>query len=141
MPILDPEQALFEALVAVWNADADLRTLFGRTVSLVRPWNAATLDGPLPVLVYTPLGARPVDFRVRRVSLQVTAFASSRSVASAAIARAIACVANTTLAARGVDACPDPENPPARTWLDPDATTDDAATARADVTLTLLLAP
>ena len=136
---MDPLQPLWEALVAIWNADATLRTQFGRTTALVRAWDGTLLDGPLPVLVYQPVAEQPVDFKTRRVSVQVTAFAATRSAASAAVARAIAAVTNPTLAARGLDACPDPANPPTRTWLDPDASPEDPAIARADVTLTLLL--
>lgn len=140
MPITDPVHALWVALVAIWNADPELRTLFNRTSGLVRAWDGTLLDGPLPVLTYTPLTERPEDFTTRRVSVQVSAFAADRATASAAIARAVQVVTNPTLAARGVDGCLAPDEPPVRVWLDPDASPDDPANARADVTLTLLIA-
>lgn len=69
--------ALRQALVAICSADTELRTIAGRTTSILQPWRDGRLDGQEPRLLYafTPFRQTPQDNDTRRGRIRFTAVA------------------------------------------------------------------
>ncbi|GAB1340883.1 hypothetical protein [Gemmatimonas sp.] len=141
MPTVDNVHALLEHTVALVNGDAELRTLMGRNAGLIVPWQALTVDGPLPIIAYTPItGGTPLSSRAERYTLGFSVHAATSSVANTICARLKALLRSPAYAARGADIARDPTSAPTRAWPDADPRQDDAAIARADIDLTFLVA-
>lgn len=139
MAINDPIETVLEAIVTIVNADAELRTLLGRTTGLVVPWEAFDPSVVLPVLVYAPISAVPVWTAVTRLEIQFSAFGATRILVNKAVARLTALLTTTAFAARGLDVCRDPDVPAVRQWPGADPSLADLALARADHSLTFLI--
>lgn len=140
MPITDTVQLVNEATVALIDADVELRTLFNRTSALVVPWDSLALDGALPVIAYVPVAHVPLYENTNRLVMQFAAFGATPTEVNKAVKRLTQILTTTAYAARGVSVYRDPESPASRSWPGADSTPDDSVVARADVTLTFLIA-
>lgn len=140
MTIVDTITPVVHALVAILNADADLRTLFGRTAGLVVPWETLSPSTGLPVLTYALIATAPASFGVDQLQVQVTCFAASRATATLAITRVVQALTSPAFAAQSVEVAINPDALPVRSWPDADPLLFDTADARADVTLSFLIA-
>ena len=140
MTTIDPVQAWSEHTVAIVTADAELRTLMGRTSGLIVPWSTFTLDGPLPVICYAEIaGPSPLSSRTQRFTAGFAVFAASRSLANTICKRLDNLLKYPAYAARGADIARDPASPADRSWPPAEPRQDDAAQFRADVDLTFLV--
>jgi hypothetical protein len=137
---VDPVQTWREHTVAIVNADAELRTLMGRTVGLIVPWASFKVDGPLPMIAYASIsGPRPRSSRAQSFTAGFAVYAATEALANTICARLDAVLRYPAYAARGADIGRDPANPPDRAWPPAEARQDDAAQARADIDLSFLL--
>ncbi len=140
MPTVDPVQAWAEHTVAIVNADAELRTLMGRTSQLIVPWEAFVVDGALPMIAYGEVSFVPgSSSRAQRLTAQFAAFGAVKSVCNTLCARLNTLLRYPAYAARGADIAQDPASLADRRWPPAQARQDDAALYRADIDLTFLL--
>jgi hypothetical protein len=105
--VSDAVQRVNEALVAIVNADATIRTLTGRTSGNLVPWSQAG-TGTLPTTAYQLVVDSPVgDGQVRRMQYQLDAFADGNGAGATVNALADALIEGisvTALATQGLDA-------------------------------------
>lgn len=139
MPITDQVQLVNEAIVAIVNADTELRTLFGRTTKLVVAWDTLQLDGALPVIAYIPISSVQLYENTNRLVVQFAAFGTTQTQVNKAVTRLIGILTVPNFAARGVAVYRDTDSPASRSWPGADSTPDDSVVARADLTLTFLI--
>lgn len=110
MPHPDPIQRLREALVAICNENATLRTLTGRTSRILVRWSGLQ-TAALPVVAYQIIGFQQVgeDRDARDGTVQFTAVAAGPQadrVVEELLAAVEQAVTATALDAQGVDGAP-----------------------------------
>lgn len=109
----DATGAVTVAVLAILNADATVQARCGRATECAIAWGAFDLDrDPLPMLVFqdTEEVGGAIE-GTRRVSGVLAAFATGETaddVAAGLLDAAEAALTLPALAARGLDACPDP---------------------------------
>ncbi|HYW30579.1 MAG TPA: hypothetical protein VE869_03655 [Gemmatimonas sp.] len=140
MPTVDPVQVWTEHTVAIVNADAECRTLAGRTAGLIIPFESFRVDGPVPVIVYNEVSFVPRASSSLRLRVQFSVFGATKAVCNTLCARLADLLRYPAYAARGADIARDPSSVPVRRWPSAEPRMDDAAQYRADVDLTFLLA-
>lgn len=140
MPTLDPLQLLKEKVVALVNADAELRTLMGRTSDLIVLWDAMAGDGPLPIIAYLPIaGPTPRSHRAVSYRLGFAVFAADDDKPNTICERLQALLKYPAFAAIGADIAHDNARQPERSWPPAEPRLDDAAQYRADIDLSFLV--
>lgn len=131
--------AFFPAVVAILNANAALRTLFGRTTALCIPWDTLEKNTAIPVIAYHGLDGTNSWEGTDVLQIQLSCWARSQVTTDQAIA--IACNALTLPAfkVQGVDCAPQPGVRPRLTWPGADTEQGDPAEARSDASLSFLI--
>lgn len=147
MTIVDPVQKFLEAMVAIIDNDADLRTLLGRTSVLVVPADTLRVAPELPMLVFKQLPTSYDQTGYTAIDIELSCFAATTDVASNAIARFddnfvpfdLRILTYTQFKTLSVNACPNPTRLPVRDSLGVPEDQSDDAPARSDITLSFLL--
>lgn len=140
MPTVDLVDTLVEHIVAIVNADSELRSLCGRSSGLIVPWASLKVDGPTPVIAYTPIsGPIPRSTTAQRIDVGFAAFGSTSKAVNTICARLDAVLRYPAFAARGAGIGRDQTSPPSRAWPPADVRQDDAAQHRADIDIAFLV--
>lgn len=134
-----PSLRVLEAVRTICNADTELRTLCGRSVSLVRPWGVLGPESPLPVILHQRLSVVGWSDHVDAMDVQFSAFAVAPGDADRLIARVVAILTTPAFAVLSLDVGRNPERLPLYVWPPLDSSVAWKATERADVTLSLLI--
>lgn len=137
-------QGLIDAVVAIVNSDATLRTLFGRTSDLLTHAEDLAVDPVTPLLVFKPQRVRRAESGFAEVPIEFTAFAATPTVANRACARLaeLFFTPGVTWALFNANGAPgvvqSPTAEPVLDWPDVAPTPDDAAPCCASITLAFL---
>jgi hypothetical protein len=140
MTTVDRVQLWRIATVAIIESDGDLRTQMGRNTDLITPWESLTLDEPLPIIAYQALAGTGRGYFPTRLRAQFSVFGASEGVCNTVCERLDALLRNPAYTLQGLDVGRDNASPPDRQWPGADPRQDDAATARADIDITFLIA-
>lgn len=127
-----------DACESILNADAQLQTLLGRTVRLVVPWRSLRPDDRKPVIAYTLVSDVARWEKTNTTVVQFAAFAPTRATTDECVARVAALLTWTAFNARGIDAAPDPAQPPSRSEPDEDADLGDEVEAQSVIVITFI---
>lgn len=134
-----PALRVLEAIRTICNADAELRTLCGRSTALTRPWGVLTNESPLPVILHQRISVVGWSDHVDAMDVQFAAFAVTPGDADKIIRRVVAILTTPAFAVLSLDVGRNPERLPLYTWPPLDSSVAWKATERADVTLSLLI--
>lgn len=144
--ITDSPQAVREALVSIVNADAELRTLFGRTTNLIVPEGTRQVSEtkPLPMITYTVTRVTRAASGYLAMDLEFSAFAPTDGMCGKAVTQlqALFCSAGVTwnaFGALGLQVCPNPSSLPVQIRAGIQSEPGESAECRAELLCSLLI--